>query len=116
MTGKTEGELYEDRNALAVAYCDLLRRHHHLLAFTGNPRYADMRACWALPDAEDADAENWALLYGWIPEGQVSWHVPRELAESSNLPQKHAEWDGHDRPTKNKRLREFAGSADYSPR
>lgn len=115
MTRKTEGELYEDRNALAVAYCELLRRHHQLLQTVADPRTADMRACWALPDAEDADAENWALLYGWIPEGQVSWHVPRGLAESSNLRRKCAEWDGHDRPTKNKRLREFAGSGGYLP-
>ena len=95
---KTLSETYEDRNILAVAFA--------LLA----EQYPDqqIRGCWTIDDGDDADAERWAIVYAWVPAGQVSWHVPRSLAENSSLPRKNVAWDGHHRSDKNERLRSFA--------
>jgi len=101
---KTINEVYQDRNALAVGFCELARYLH-----LERPGSSKFRACWKPDDGDDADADEWAILYAWTPEGQVSWHVPRDLAEESNLPQKNVEWDGHTREEKNERLLSTAG-------
>lgn len=103
---KTLGEVYEDRNALAVAFAELALAYRRKLTENGDygPQF---RACWTPDQGDDADASEWAIIYVWLPTGQVSWHVPRDLAESSTLPRKHAAWDGHDRAKKNQRLCEL---------
>lgn len=112
---KTVKEVYEDRNAAVMALAEMV--HQHRVQLTDLPRNfqrgdpRDYRACWKPDQGDDADADEWAIVYAWLPTGQVSWHVPRELAEESNLPQKHAEWDGHDRDEKNRRARRFANGS-----
>jgi len=103
---KTVQEVYEDRNALAVAFAEVARYLH--LERPGSP----FRACWKPDEGDDADADEWAIIYAWLPTGQVSWHVPRDLAESANIPRKFVEWDGHHREEKNRRLRTFATNAE----
>lgn len=110
---KTIDEVYTDRNALAVAFARMVGIHRRLLDtippnFRG-PKADGFSAWYDLPDADDADADEWAIVYAELPTGQVSWHVPRELVEDSRVPFiSGVEWDGHDRSTKNTRLREFA--------
>jgi hypothetical protein len=105
---KTLSETYEDRNAAVLALAEMVRVHGNQVGRYG----PDFRACWSEPEPDDADAdaEEWALVYVFLPSGQVSWHVPRELAEKSNLPEKTVEWDGHTRAEKNGRLRQFSHS------
>jgi len=103
---KTAQEVYEDRNALALALAETARNLH-----LERPGSSKFRACWKPDEGDDADADEWAIIYVWLPTGQVSWHVPRDLAEQSELPRKFAEWDGHDRAEKNRRLRAFGGLA-----
>ena len=99
---KTVQEVYQDRNAAVLALAtlaDYLKAEHP---------GGTIRACWKPDGGDDADADEWAIIYAWLPTGQVSWHVPRDLAEQSRLPRKVVEWDGHDRQEKNRRLRSFA--------
>lgn len=86
---KTINQVYEDRNALAVAFA---------LA-------CDHQAGWHEPEVADADADQWAIVWVDTPEGQVSWHVPKEIASTSRLPEAGKHWDGHDRTEKNDRLK-----------
>lgn len=99
---KSLTEVYADRNLLAVGFCELLERHG--LATRQPHKFA---GCWTPADGEDADADEWAIVYGFLPGGQVSWHVPRALAAESTVPQRNVDWDGHGREQKNERLREF---------
>lgn len=80
-------EVYEDRNLLACA-----------LIATAEPGMGG----WT--PAPDADSDEWAIAWLETPAGQVSWHVPRVLAERL-LPRRDGyEWDGHTRTEKNERL------------
>ncbi|MBZ6496008.1 hypothetical protein [Natrinema longum] len=92
---KTVDEVYTDRNLLAVAMV-------HMAVLE------DYAGGWYEPDADDADADEWAIVWARLPTGQVSWHVPRDLARRSALPQTSRVWDGHGRDEKNTRLRTFA--------
>lgn len=106
---KTLEEVYADRNALAMAFAAMVWRRHRAIVqgrIDGDPM--DWRAMWDPPNADDADAEEWAIVYVWLGGDQVSWHVPRELAEAAELPRKTAAWDGHHREEKNDRLRQFS--------
>ena len=87
---KTTDEVYEDRNLLACA----------LAQAVGCP------SGWK-PD-EDSP-ENWAIVWIETPEGQVSWHVPREMAEDLAPPRRDSAYDGYDRVTKNDRLAAWTG-------
>lgn len=108
---KTLAEVYADRNALALGFAATVHRLHRKLRVQGHPDAMNFRACWQPEGGDDADADEWAIVYAWLPNGQVSWHVPREQVEATALPRKFAEWDGHDREEKNARLRSFAASA-----
>jgi hypothetical protein len=99
---KTLQEVYEDRNAAVIGLATVatyLRSERPTMA---------IRACWQPDDGDDADADEWAIVYVWLPTGQASWHVPRDLVEDSAIPRKFAEWDGHDREVKNERVLSFA--------
>jgi len=82
---KEIGEVYEDRNLLACALANA----------TGAP------AGWK-PDSESPD--EWAIVWIETPNGQVSWHVPRDMAENLAPPKQDSEYDGYDREVKNDRL------------
>jgi hypothetical protein len=99
---KTLSETYTDRNLLAVGFAVLAEQYPD----------QQIRGCWCVPDADDADADRWAVIYAWVPAGQISWHVPRSLAEDSGLPRKNVAWDGHSRDVKNERLRSFGESTE----
>lgn len=81
---KDINEVYNDRNLLACA----------LAQATGAP------SGWK-PDEE---SDEWAIVWIETPTGQVSWHVPREMAEKLAPPKRNAEYDGYGREEKNDRL------------
>lgn len=82
---KEIGEVYEDRNLLACALAQAT--------------YAP--SGWK-PDPESPD--EWAIVWIETPVGQMSWHVPREMAESLLGPKRDSKYHGYDRETKNDRL------------
>lgn len=82
-------DVYEDRNLLA---CALAQATH-------------APAGWK-PDPESP--EEWAIVWIETPVGQVSWHLPREMAENLAGPQRESEYDGYDREEKNDRLAQWA--------
>lgn len=104
---KTLGEVYEDRNVLVLALSEMVQKYRHALMASGEPA-REFRACWTEDDGDDADADEWAIVYVWLPTGQASWHVPRELVEESTIPHMNVEWDGHTRQEKNERLLRFS--------
>ena len=101
--GKTIEEVYADRNAAVVALAEAIRR-----LGLERPNSTKYRAWWAPDDGNDADADEWAVIYVSLASSQVSWHVPRRMAESSCLPCESPRWDGHTRDEKNERLRSWA--------
>ena len=98
--GKTLDEVYRDRNLLALAFAEAINQ------LDAGGYY---NAVWRPAEGDDADADEWAIVQVRTPEGQVSWHVPRELAEASNLRRSVEPWDGHDREEKNRRLARYVG-------
>lgn len=86
---KEMDEVYEDRNLLA---CALAQATH---APSG----------WK-PDEESPD--EWAIVWIETPAGQVSWHVPKDMAEQLGPPQLDVDYDGYDRDVKNDRLASWA--------
>lgn len=89
MTEKELEDVYEDRNLLACALAQA----------------TDAPAGWK-PDSESPD--EWAIVWIETPSGQVSWHVPAELAWDIAPPQQDAEYDGYDCDEKNQRLVKWA--------
>ena len=88
MTAEKElDDVYHDRNLLACA----------LVESIGYPM-----AGWT--PAPDADADKWAVVWAETPMGQVSWHVPRDLAEWLVTRNDRYDYDGHSRAVKNDRL------------
>jgi len=81
-------EVYADRNLLAVALAE------------ETDRPAGYR------DDDETDA-RWAVVWIDYPAGEVSFHVPRDLAESSSLKKwGHYGYDGYGDKEKRRRLRE----------
>lgn len=104
---KSKADVYRDRNLLAVAFVamwDHLRTEigaHHL-AF----------GWW--PDTDDVNSEEWAVVWCDLPEGQVGWHVPRDLVPPW-FPKRDPDYDGYTTEEKNRRLREYAKVDGYNP-
>ena len=96
--GKSVGEYiqerdkaYQDRNLLAIA-----------LVSAAADDLGTNQVGWY-----DHGGEDWAVVYVDFAEGQVSYHVPRELVPDW-LPERPAEvYDGHSREEKNALLREL---------
>ncbi|AFD02285.1 putative protein 4 [Haloarcula hispanica icosahedral virus 2] len=100
---KTIDEVYDDRNHAVLALAELVARVEGSPVATGP--YA---ACWKPDGGDDADADEWAIVYLSLPTGQVSYHVPRDMVEDANIYRDDsAVWDGHDRASKNTRLSRF---------
>jgi len=95
MSEKALEDVYEDRNLLACA----------LAQATQAP------AGWK-PDPESP--EEWAIVWIESPKGQVSWHVPRDMAEDLAPPKRDAEYDGYDREVKNDRLAAWVDAGCWS--
>ena len=93
---KSLDQVYEDRNLLA---CALAQATH---APSG----------WKpAPDASD----EWAIVYIETPVGQVSWHVPIDMARAlAPKPMGRSEYDGHSREEKNERLADWAAKGCWS--
>lgn len=89
---KTRPEVYEDRNLLALAFAAIV------------DDVEGYESGWRLTEDDDADADQWAIVWADTPAGQVSWHVPRELVDGSTVAPKLQDWDGHNRAEKNQRL------------
>lgn len=95
MSDKEIDDIYRDRNLLACAFAQA----------TNAP------SGWK-PDPESP--EEWAIVWIETPTGQVSWHVPREMAESLAPPQRDSEYSGYDREEKNERLANWASKGCWS--
>lgn len=78
---KSIEEVYRDRNLLACAFAQMVP--------------------WGGYAEDPESPDDWAIVFGETPYGQVSWHVPLEMAERLNIPEREYEWDGHDREQKN---------------
>lgn len=94
-------QVYRDRNLLALTsarLAEVVRRRGHVAPYAG---------WWSPTDDDDPAGDDWAVVYLQLPSGQASWHVPRTLASESSLTPDVRPWDGHDRETKNDRLRTF---------
>lgn len=88
---KTRDQVYHDRNLLAIAFAQT----------TARPSGYRL----------DPDDENWAIVWVKLRQGEVSWHVPRAMAERY-LPSRDrfdGFYDGCDRAEKNRRLRQHLG-------
>ena len=95
MAEKELEDVYEDRNLLACAFAQATH------APSG----------WK-PDPENP--EEWAIVWIETPMGQVSWHVPREMAEKLAPAKRDSEYDGYDREIKNDRLASWADERCWS--
>jgi len=57
---------------------------------------------------KESDDPEWPILFVELPQGQVSWHLPRvEIVEE--WPTFEGEWDGHTLEQKRQRLSAFIG-------
>jgi hypothetical protein len=92
MSDSLAEDVYRDRNLLACALANL--RGPPMGGWTP----ADD------PDDDDADADEWAIVWVETPMGQVSWHVPRDMAERLVRRNDRYEYDGHTREVKNDRM------------
>lgn len=95
---KTKQEVYEDRNALAIA----------LAAAVPVSGYYYTK-----------DETNWPVVWVHPTQGQASWHVPPDMDEilfesGLVLHEPKGGYDGHDRVEKNKRLLLWAMGDDGS--
>ena len=95
--GKEKDDIYHDRNLLACALVDIMSE-------------------WTMggwtPAEEDGD--EWAVVWLELPYGQVSWHIPREMAEQLVTRNDNYEYDGHSREEKNDTLTSWV--ADNCPK
>lgn len=85
--------VYRERNLLACTLATLFESHAY-----------NMAGWCPAPDTDD----EWAIVWIYTPFGQLSWHVPREMADELGPPQAEDEWDGHSTTEKNDRLASWA--------
>lgn len=82
-------EVYSDRNVLAV--------------YLVKSRLQEDRTAGGWTDAPDAE-DDWAIVWFETLFGEVSWHVPRGMAEK-HLPRNgNRDYDGYGRDVKNDRV------------
>ena len=79
-------EAYYDRNQAALAFAKLAKEKG-----------------WNVGIGVDPDEPDWPVLYVDTPEGQVSWHLPKEEV-ISDWPKYEKEWDGHSVQQKRTRM------------
>lgn len=48
--------------------------------------------------------DDYVVAWAKLDEGNVSWHLPRELVSKTGLKRQQEPWDGHDRKQKLDRL------------
>lgn len=83
-------DVYEDRNTLIYSYLIMLDRIG----------YKVFRR-------EDKENEHYTIIGVVLDSGQVSWHVPIETCPETLLgADRDVPFDGHDRDTKNERLKD----------
>lgn len=87
-------DVYRDRNLLACALA----------------RVTDELSGWKV-DPESPD--SWAIIWIETPEGQVSWHVPRKMAEIMGPEQRDSDFEWYDTETKNERLESWVTNHDF---
>jgi hypothetical protein len=84
-------DVYRERNLLACALVESV---------------SDVMGGWT--PATDAKNDEWAIVWIETPMGQMSWHVPREMANNLVHRNDNYEYDGHSTATKNDRLASWA--------
>ena len=96
MTEKELEEVYEDRNALAVAFV----------------KFETMRDSdnggWT--PAPDSDRDEWAIVWYDTVMGEVSWHIPLAIAEKHLPRNDDRDYNGYNSEIKNERLWELIDS------
>lgn len=97
---KTKNDVYRERNLLALLT---------IRTYIGFTRYAgfDLEYGW-WPDADDVNGEEWAVVWMDSLEGQVGWHIPKEMVPDW-LPKQDPQYDGYSTATKNGRVATLAG-------
>lgn len=95
-TQSTADEAYYDRNQAVMAFA----------------RLAEAQG-WTVGIAEDPDAPQWPVLYVDTPEGQVSWHLPKD-GITGKFDRYKGEWDGHTTAAKRKRMYELIRYGDFA--
>lgn len=86
-TVKSIDDVYRDRNLLACA----------LVESVGQGTMGGWTPAEEAPD-------DWAIVWVETPHGQLSWHVPRDMATSLVTRNDGYDYDGHSRTVKNDRL------------
>jgi len=99
---KTKSDVYRERNLLAVAFIEAVTSWNNL---ADGPE--PLAGWW--PDTDDVNGEEWAVVWVDLPEGQVGWHVPREMAEQCRLWKRDPVYDGYSTEEKNRRVARYAG-------
>lgn len=95
---KSKADVYEERNLLALAFIEAVRREAYLAG------YAEEFASGWWPDTDDVNGEEWAVVWFDDPHhGQFGWHVPREMVPDW-LQKRDPEYDGYTTADKYRRL------------
>ena len=90
---KEINQVYEDRNVLAIA-------------FVKSKTMLDPASGGWTP-APDSDSDEWAIVWFETVMGEVSWHVPRDIAEKHLPRNDDRDYDGYSRERKNERVWEL---------
>ena len=97
-----------ESNTLEEAYFD---RNQVVLAFAKMCAENGLKVGWNSEKQPD-----WPVLLIDLPTGQVSWHIPREMAEPYEIFAVHPmDWDGHDLQQKRERMNAFLGRSSKPP-
>lgn len=91
---KTKSDVYHERNLLALAFVQQYRN----TAFD----------CGWWPDTDDVNGGEWAAVWADTNEGQVGWHVPKEMVPDW-LDKRDPEYDGYTTDEKNARIARRVG-------
>lgn len=78
-------------------------------------RDRNLAVLWALKEYDgevgwraDSPKDDWVVIWAKLPEGQVGWHVKREIVEKHDwIEQKPLPYDGHSTQEKHGRMEKY---------
>lgn len=85
----TLNDAYFDRNQAAMAFAQVCRSYNFPVGLRIDPNEPD-----------------WPILFIRLPQGQVSWHLPKDEIVG-DWPIFDQEWDGHTLKQKRQRIQAF---------
>lgn len=86
-------EVYEDRNLVVQLAAKLAIQCGYIVWWGVDPKEPD-----------------WPVLYIELPEGQLSWHLPKD--DIALLISNHRRWDGHTTKEKLNRIKQFVSKEE----